>query len=245
MLFKCANNCFNISRIKIAESQTLVVAIAKTSDVIVAVVGEASEWSGEASCRTDLTLPPSQKKLLAALSELGKPLVIVNMCGRPMVLVEESQQATALIQMWNAGSEAGNALADVLFGAHNPSAKLTTTFPVNVGQVPIYYSAKNTGRPLPNSGWEKFKTAYIDVPNTPLYPFGYGLSYTQFSYSDLKLSKNTLAGMGDAITATITVKNTVFDNTSIIGSNANSGEITRAVVAIDDAVCDYRVTDSF
>jgi beta-glucosidase len=211
-IFAMKANVFGMKAdIESRSPQTMIdeaVAVAKTSDVIVAVVGEASEWAGEASSRTDLTLPASQKKLLAALAQLGKPLVIVNMSGRPMVLTEESQQATALLQMWNAGSESGNALADVLFGAYNPSAKLTVSFPVNVGQVPIYYSAKNTGRPMPTANWEKFKSAYLDAPNTPLYPFGYGLSYTKFSYSDLKLSKNTLSGGADAITATITVTNT-------------------------------------
>jgi len=181
--------------------------VAKRSDVIVAVIGEASEFSGEASSRTDISIPPSQKKLVAELAATGKPLVLVVMSGRPLDLSEESEKATAILQVWHSGFESGNAIADVLFGEYNPSGKLTATFPRNVGQVPIYYSYKNTGRPQPTVNWQKFVSAYLDAPNTPLYPFGYGLSYTKFEYSDLKLSDTVMRSNGK-ITATINVKNT-------------------------------------
>ena len=175
------------------------------SDVIVAVVGEATEMSGEASSRTEITIPESQKILIKALSKTGKPLVLVVMTGRPLALTEEAQQATAMIVTWHAGIEAGNAIADVLFGNYNPSGKLSATFPRNLGQVPIYYNHKNTGRPSgPNS--PKFQSNYLDAPNTPLFPFGYGLSYTSFSYSDISISKTNPKG-NEKITASVTVTN--------------------------------------
>jgi beta-glucosidase len=178
---------------------------ANRSDVIVAVVGEASEMSGEAASRTDITIPESQKKLIRALAKTGKPLVLVVMTGRPLALTEENELATSMIVTWHAGIEAGNAIADVLFGSYNPSGKLSATFPRNLGQVPIYYSHKNTGRPsAPNS--PKFQSNYLDVPNTPLFPFGHGLSYTSFSYGDLSVSKTVPKG-NETITASITVTN--------------------------------------
>ncbi len=183
-------------------------AIANESDVIVATLGEAAEMSGESASRTNLEIPQTQKDLLNALLKTGKPVVLVLFAGRPMVLTEENKNVSAILNVWFAGSEAGNAIADVLFGDVNPSGKLTTTFPQNVGQVPIYYAHKNTGRPLPEGKWfEKFRSNYLDVSNDPLYPFGYGLSYTTFSYSDVKLSKKSMNYSGD-ITATITLKNT-------------------------------------
>ncbi len=181
-------------------------AVASRANVIVAVVGEASEMSGEASSVTNITIPESQKKLIRALSKTGKPLVLVVMTGRPLVLTEESELATAMIVTWHAGIEAGNAIADVLFGNYNPSGKLSATFPRNLGQVPIYYNHKNTGRPsAPNS--PKFQSNYLDAPNTPLYPFGFGLSYTTFSYFDLSIDKKEMK-QDEKITATVTVTNT-------------------------------------
>ena len=188
-----------------AEMLTEALNVANQSDVIVAVVGEASEMSGEAASRTDITIPESQKLLIMALSKTGKPLIVVVMTGRPLALTEENEFATSMIVTWHAGIEAGNAIADVLFGNYNPSGKLSATFPRNLGQVPIYYNHKNTGRPsAPNS--PKFQSNYLDVPNTPLFPFGYGLSYTTFSYGDISISK-TNAKANEKITASITVTN--------------------------------------
>ncbi|MDQ6815397.1 MAG: beta-glucosidase BglX [Bacteroidota bacterium] len=176
-------------------SQLLAQAIeaANRADVIVAVVGEASEMTGEAASRTDIAVPESQRKLLRALAQTGKPLVVVTMSGRPLVLNEENALSTSLLQVWFQGHEAGNAIADVLFGNYNPSGKLTMTFPQNVGQIPIYYNHKNTGRPQPEGQEaQKFKSNYLDVSNDPLFPFGYGLSYTTFSYGDIKLNKRSM-----------------------------------------------------
>jgi beta-glucosidase len=179
---------------------------ANKADVIVAVVGEASEMSGEAASRSDITVPESQKKLIRALVKTGKPVVLVMMSGRPLALTEENTLASSILQVWHAGTEAGNAIADVLFGDYNPSGKLSATFPGSVGQVPIYYNQKNTGRPS-TADSPKFKSNYLDAPNTPLYPFGYGLSYTSFSYSDISLNKNRLK-TNETIMASITVSNT-------------------------------------
>ncbi len=184
------------------------VDLAKTSDVVVAVVGEATEMSGESSSRTDISIPESQKKLIRALVETGKPVALVLMSGRPLTIPEEFELPVAILQVWHPGVEAGNAIADVLFGNYNPSGKLTATWPRNVGQIPIYHSVKTTGRPGPKDGtFEKFKTNYLDVPNSPLLPFGYGLSYTTFEYSNLKLNKNEI-NQGEGIAAKVTVTNT-------------------------------------
>jgi beta-glucosidase len=178
---------------------------ANKSDVVVAVVGEASEMSGEAASRTDITIPESQKKLIRALAKTGKPLVLVIMTGRPLALTEENELASSILVTWHAGIEAGNAIADVLFGNYIPSGKLTATFPRNLGQVPVYYNHKNTGRPsAPNS--PKFQSNYIDAPNSPLFSFGYGLSYTTFSYSDFSVDKNVMKP-GEKITASVTISN--------------------------------------
>jgi beta-glucosidase len=184
------------------------ITTANKADVIVAVVGEASEMTGEAASRSDISLPQSQLKLLEALARTGKPLVVVMMSGRPLVLNRESELANSLLHVWFQGHEAGNAIADVLFGNYNPSGKLTMSFPRNVGQIPVYYSHKNTGRPQPGtSDWDKFRSNYLDVSNQPLYPFGYGLSYTSFSYGNISLSKDQMRPT-EKITATITVTNT-------------------------------------
>jgi len=188
-----------------AEMLTEALNVANQSDVLVAVVGEASEMSGEAASRTDITIPESQKLLIMALSKTGKPLIVVLMTGRPLALTEENEWATSMIVTWHAGIEAGNAIADVLFGNYDPSGKLSATFPRNMGQVPIYYNHKNTGRPsAPNS--PKFQSNYLDVPNSPLFPFGFGLSYTSFSYSDLSIDKKEMKA-GEKITASVTVTN--------------------------------------
>lgn len=184
------------------------VATAKKSDVVVAALGESSEMSGESSSRTNIEIPDTQKKLLAALLKTGKPVVLVLFTGRPLALKWESENVPAILNVWFGGTEAANAISDVLFGAVNPSGKLTTSFPQNVGQLPLYYSHKNTGRPLGEGKWfSKFRSNYLDVSNDPLYPFGYGLSYTTFEYSNLKLSKTSMKP-GETITASIVVKNT-------------------------------------
>ncbi len=191
-------------------------AIAKKADVLVAVVGEASEMSGESSSRSDISLPESQKKLVRALAKTGKPLVLVNMSGRPMTLCEENELSDALLQMWHAGVESGNALADVLFGNYVPSGKLTATFPRNVGQIPIYYAMRITGRPQDGEEFTKFKSNYLDVSNTPLFPFGYGLSYTAFEYKNLRLNKSVISKT-EEIQVSVEVSNTGnFDGEEVV-----------------------------
>jgi beta-glucosidase len=178
---------------------------AKKSDVIVAVVGESQSMSGESSSRADINIPESQKNMLKALAKLGKPLVIVLFNGRPLTLTWENDNAAAILDVWAPGTEAGNAVAEVLFGNYNPSGKLTTTFPRSVGQIPIYYNHLSTGRPY-SGGPAKFKSNYLDISNDPLYPFGYGLSYSKFTYSPLKLSKTNLKG-NETLRATVIVTN--------------------------------------
>jgi len=181
--------------------------IASQSDVIVAALGESSEMSGESSSRTNIEIPQIQKDLLAALVKTGKPVVLVLFTGRPLALKWEQENVPAILNVWFAGSEAGYAISDVLFGDVNPSGKLTTTFPQNIGQIPLYYNHKNTGRPLPEGQWfQKFRSNYLDVSNEPLYPFGFGLSYTNFTYSNVKLSSNKMNSTGN-ITASVTVTN--------------------------------------
>lgn len=183
-------------------------AAAAQSDVIVAALGEAAEMSGESSSRTNIEIPHVQKALLKALVKTGKPVVLVLFTGRPLTLAWEQQHVPAILNVWFGGTEAGNAIADVLFGDVNPSGKLTITFPQNIGQVPLYYNHKNTGRPLPEGQWfQKFRSNYLDVSNEPLYPFGFGLSYTSFSYSDIELSSNTLRP-NQKITAAVVIANT-------------------------------------
>lgn len=184
------------------------VKTANKADVVVAALGEASEMSGESSSRTDIGIPETQKKLLAALLKTGKPVVLVLFAGRPMTLKWESENVPAILNVWFGGIEATRAIGDVLFGDVNPSGKLTVTFPQNVGQVPLYYSHKNTGRPLAEEKWfYRFRSNYLDVSNEPLYPFGFGLSYTTFDYSNFKLSSNTLKS-GQKLTAYVTITNT-------------------------------------
>lgn len=184
------------------------VDVAKQADVVIAALGESSEMSGESSSRTDLEIPAVQKRLLQALLKTGKPVVLVLFSGRPLVLNWENENVPAILNVWFGGTEAAKAITDVLFGDVNPSGKLTTTFPQNVGQIPLYYSHKNTGRPLEEGKWfSKFRSNYIDVSNDPLYPFGYGLSYTTFDYSDIKLDNNKFK-VGETINASVVIKNT-------------------------------------
>ncbi len=181
--------------------------VANKADVIVAVLGEAADMTGEASSMANIALQESQENLLKALVKTGKPVVLVLFNGRPMTLGWENDHVNAILDVWFGGTEAGNAIADVLFGAYNPSGKITATFPRSVGQIPIYYNYKNTGRPYHNEEFAKFKSNYLDMPNDPLYPFGYGLSYTSFSYSNISLSKTNLQG-NETLQATVNVTNT-------------------------------------
>lgn len=177
---------------------------AEKADVIVAVLGESSSWSGEASSMNDIGIQKVQQNLLKSLIETGKPVVLVLINGRPMTLPWESANVSAILEAWAGGTEAGNAVATILFGDYNPSGKLTTTFPVTVGQIPLYYNHKNTGRPYDSKN--KYTSRYLDILNDPLYPFGYGLSYTTFDYSDINLSKKQLKGE-EKLTASVTITN--------------------------------------
>jgi len=180
-----------------AEILAEAVATARQADVIVAALGESSEMSGEASSRTDIGIPAVQQRLLAELLKTGKPVVLVLFTGRPLTLTWEHAHVPAILNAWFGGTETGKAVADVLFGDVNPSGKLPATFPQHVGQLPLYYSHKNTGRPLADGQWfQKFRSNYLDVSNEPLYPFGYGLSYTAFAYGELALSGDTLRRNG-------------------------------------------------
>ncbi|MEN9918248.1 MAG: hypothetical protein RL662_684 [Bacteroidota bacterium] len=167
--------------------------IAQQADVVVLAMGEYHNMSGENNSRTNLNLPGVQPDLLKALKQTGKPLVLLLMNGRPLTIEWESQHMDAILNIWFPGTMGGEAVADVLYGDYNPSGKLTTTFPRNVGQIPLFYNHKNTGRPYdPHVPQLAYGSKYWDVPNSPLYPFGYGLSYTTFAYSDLQLSTNQM-----------------------------------------------------
>lgn len=183
------------------------VETANKADVVVAVLGEAADMTGESSSMSNISLQKSQEDLLKALVKTGKPVVLVLMNGRPMTLTWEDQNVPAILDTWFGGTEAGNAVADVLFGNYNPSGKITASFPRNVGQIPIYYNHLNTGRPYQAGEGTKFKSDYLDVSNDPLYPFGYGLSYTTFNYSDISMSSKTLNSSGK-ITASVDITNT-------------------------------------
>lgn len=181
--------------------------VAKVADVVVAVVGEASEMSGEASSRTNIQIPENQKRLIRELVATGKPVALVLMSGRPLDISEEMEMPVSILQVWHPGVEAGNAIADVVFGDVNPSGKLTMSWPRNVGQIPVYYGERTTGRPAASEDFEKFKSNYLDVVNSPLLPFGHGLSYTNFQYSEIKANSETLRPDGIIIIST-TVTNT-------------------------------------
>ena len=193
------------------------VEVAKKADVIVAALGEASEMSGECSSRSDIGVPQAQKDLLVELKKTGKPIVLVLFTGRPLVLNQETEIADAILNVWFPGSEAGYAISDVLFGKVNPSGKLPMSFPRSVGQIPLYYNYKNTGRPESEEDkFEKFKSVYLDIPNSPLYPFGYGLSYTTFNYSDISLNSSKLQG-DQTLKASVTLTNTgKYDGSEIV-----------------------------
>ncbi|MBS0000711.1 MAG: beta-glucosidase BglX [Cyclobacteriaceae bacterium] len=181
------------------------VIVARKADVIVAVLGESFAMSGEAASRADIGIPESQQELLRAMVNTGKPVVLVLVNGRPLTLTWENENTDAILETWAGGTEAGHAIADVLFGDYNPAGKLTVTFPRHVGQIPLYYNHLRTGRPMdPNN---KYTSKYLDVPNDPLFPFGYGLSYTSFEYGELNLSKKELTG-NDSLTVSVIIRNT-------------------------------------
>ncbi len=208
------------------------VAAAKKSDVVVAAVGESSEMSGEASSRSDISLPENQKELLEALLATGKPIVMVLFTGRPLTISWEKANVPAILNVWFAGTEAGNAIADVLLGKVNPSGKLSATFPQNVGQIPIFYNHKNTGRPLAEGKWfTKFRSNYLDIPNEPLFPFGFGLSYSTFDYKNLKLSDSSLTAEGQIKVSVDLTNSGNYDGAEVVQLYIREmvGSVTRPV----------------
>jgi beta-glucosidase len=177
---------------------------ARKADVVVMVMGESADMSGEAASRVDLNLPGVQAELINAIAETKKPVVLVLLNGRPLTLSNVESKVNAIVESWHLGIRHGNAVADVLTGDYNPSGKLTVTFPRSAGQIPIYYNHKNTGRP--GDPENKFSSKYVDLPSSPLYPFGYGLSYTKFKYTGIKVENNRLTTLDDLIVS-VNVKN--------------------------------------
>ncbi len=208
------------------------VKAAKKSDVILAAMGEAAESTGESSSMSNIELPENQRRLLKALLSTGKPVVLVLFTGRPLAIKWESENIPSILNVFFAGSEAGDAVADVLFGDVNPSGKLSITFPQNVGQVPIFYNHKNTGRPLPKDAWfQKFRSNYLDVSNDPLYPFGFGLSYSTFTYEPVKTSATELKG-NQTLDISVEIKNeSAFDGKEVVQLYIRDlvGSVTRPV----------------
>ncbi|MGA7730945.1 MAG: glycoside hydrolase family 3 C-terminal domain-containing protein, partial [Chloroflexia bacterium] len=187
------------------------VAAARDADVVILVVGESDDMSGEAHSRAHLGLPGRQQELVDAVAGIGKPIVVVLMSGRPLVVPRLAEQSTSLLAAWHGGIRAGRAIADILFGAANPSGKLTASWPRAEGQIPVYYTQKNTGRPVTGVGTkqfdEPFKSAYIDIPNAPLFPFGFGLTYTSFGYSELVV-ETPIVDLDGTLVVSTTVRNT-------------------------------------
>ncbi len=206
---KAASFGREITRVDDSQAKAEALRIARESDVIIAALGEMAEMSGESSSRSDLHLPDVQMELLQALVATGKPVVLLNYSGRPTILTWENENVNSILNVWYGGSETGDAICDVLFGDKVPSGKLTTTFPKSMGQIPMYYNHLNTGRPVPDGAQEfrKYQSNYLDIRNDELYPFGYGLSYTTFSYGDIALSANSMSQTG-TVKATVTVTNT-------------------------------------
>ncbi len=205
---------------------------AEKADVIVAAVGESAEMSGESSSRSNIQVPKIQQDLVQALLKTGKPVVLVLFTGRPLDLSWESKNVPAILNVWFGGSEAGDAISDVLFGNVNPSGKLTATFPQNVGQVPLYYNHKNTGRPLGEGQWfQKFRSNYLDISNDPLYPFGFGLSYTSFTYEKPVLDKSQIRKTDQLHVIVKVINNGNFDGEEVIQLYVQDlvGSITRPV----------------
>ena len=198
-----------IDRVDDAQAKAEALRVAAEADVIVCAMGEMAEMSGESSSRADISLPCVQMSLLKDLVATGKPVVLLNFSGRPTVMSWEAENVPAILNVWFGGSETGDAICDVLFGEKSPSGHLTMTMPKALGQIPIYYNHLNTGRPVPEGvkEYRKYQSNYIDVRNDPLYPFGYGLSYTTFEYGKPRLSGSTMNANG-TLTLTVNVKNT-------------------------------------
>ncbi|MFA7582465.1 MAG: glycoside hydrolase family 3 N-terminal domain-containing protein [Proteiniphilum sp.] len=204
LLYAAGSTITETTQGKIAEA----VSATRRADLIIAAMGEDFNWSGEAAVRTDIRLPESQRELLKALKETGKPIVLITLSGRPLDLSWEDENLDAILQAWFPGTQGGHGIADVIAGDYNPSARLVMSFPRNVGQIPIYYNQKNTGRPVDLSN-EKidYKSSYLDASITPLYPFGYGLSYTTYDISDVKLDKSSMKATNDKIIVTAMLQN--------------------------------------
>lgn len=183
------------------------VATANKADIIILAIGETWDMTGESKSRADIHLSGDQDKLFGALQKTGKPIVVVIMAGRPLIFNNIADKANSILYTWWLGSEAGNAITDVLFGDYNPAGKLPITFPQSMGQIPIYYSHLITGRPYNEQKSKQYLSAYIDAPNTPRYAFGYGLSYTHFGYSELHLSDTTMTNK-DSIVVSFKLTNT-------------------------------------
>ena len=206
---------------------------AKNADVIVAVMGERENMSGEAASQTNIDLPGLQKEFLSELKKLGKPIVLVLLNGRPLTLTWENENMDAILEAWWPGTRGGDAIAQTLFGANNPNGKLPMSFPRSVGQLPLYYNHKNTGRPYlgPSDPEQKYKSQYTDVANSPLYPFGFGLSYTTFDYSNLKISSDKIK-FNEKITVSVEVTNTGdYDGKEVVQLYVHDlvGSVTRPV----------------
>ncbi|MCI6460125.1 MAG: beta-glucosidase BglX [Prevotella sp.] len=197
-----------IDRVDDDKAKEEALRVAADADIIVCAMGEMAEMSGESSSRTDISLPRVQMELLKDLVATGKPVVMLNFAGRPTVMAWEAEHVNAILNVWFGGSEAGDAICDVLFGDKNPSGHLTMTMPKALGQIPIYYNHLNTGRPVPEgvTEYRKYQSNYIDVRNDPLYPFGYGMSYTTFEYGKPRLNATTMKADG-SITLTVNVRN--------------------------------------
>ncbi len=211
-------------------------AVAKQADVVILTLGERFDMSGEAKSRSRLNFPGVQEDLMKEIKKLGKPTVLLVNAGRPLLMDEAEKNTDAILYTWWLGSEAGNAIADVLFGDYNPSAKTTITFPRSEGQIPIYYNHYSTGRPVVNENEHLYKSAYIDLPTTPKYPFGYGLSYTQFDYSNLVLSKKKITTL-ETIEASVTITNSGnYDGEEIVQLYLHDrfGAVVRPVKELKD-----------
>ncbi len=205
------------------------IAMASKAEVVVMAVGESAQMSGEAYSRASIDIPGVQDELIKAVAKTGKPVVVLLMNGRPLTINWVVANISAILDTWLLGTEAGNAISDVLFGEYNPSGKLPVSFPYAVGQIPVYYNHKNTGRPRLDDS--KFVSRYIDIPNEPLYPFGFGLSYTTFAYSDLTLSSKQIS-MKDSLSVSVEVKNTgKYDGEEVVQLYVRDlvGSITRPV----------------
>ena len=197
---------------------TEAVKAAQNSDFVIITTGEDIDWSAEASSRSDIGLKGKQTELIQAIHATGKPYAVVLMNGRPLTINWEAEHSPAILETWFAGTEAGNAIADVLFGDVNPSGKLPVTFPRSVGQIPLYYNALPTGRPF--SANDKYTSKYLDIPNTPLFPFGYGLSYTTFKLSNMHLSSTKLS-KNSVLYVSVDVENT---------GNRNGAEVVQVYI---------------